>query len=156
VIQGSKGSLCLTERGDLEPIPRHPDFCLFAAMNPPTDASKKELPPALRRRFSEIYVPELEDRIDLQRVATGYLGDVSVDKVKSSTGVVVWTAVDFYIWARRLAKESLSDGAGQPPRYSMRTLVSALSASKKLVGRRFSLARAMVEGFRGSFETQLD
>lgn len=50
-LQGAEGSLCLTERGDVDPVVRHPDFRLFAAMNPPTDASKKDLPPALRRRW---------------------------------------------------------------------------------------------------------
>lgn len=49
-LQGTEGSICVTERGDMDPVVRHPDFRLFAAMNPPTDASKKDLPPALRRR----------------------------------------------------------------------------------------------------------
>ena len=35
------GSLCLTERGDVEPIERHPNFRVFACMNPPTDVGKK-------------------------------------------------------------------------------------------------------------------
>ncbi|CAM9849225.1 unnamed protein product, partial [Choristocarpus tenellus] len=122
LLEASHGSLCLTERGDVDPIKRHPNFRLFAAMNPPTDASKKDLPPALRRRFSEIYVSELEERVDLKRVADEYLGDVGSDKIVS-------TAVDLYLWARGLAKGSLSDGAGQPARYSLRTFVGALSAA---------------------------
>jgi midasin len=39
-----------------EAVPRHPDFRLFAAMNPPTDFGKKELPPGIRTRFTEVYV----------------------------------------------------------------------------------------------------
>lgn len=35
------GSLRLTERGDIDSITRHPNFRLFACMNPPTDAGKK-------------------------------------------------------------------------------------------------------------------
>jgi hypothetical protein len=34
----------------------HPNFRLFAAMNPPTDVGKKELPTALRNRFTEVLV----------------------------------------------------------------------------------------------------
>lgn len=35
------GSLRLTERGDIDALTRHPNFRLFACMNPPTDAGKK-------------------------------------------------------------------------------------------------------------------
>ena len=48
------GGLCLTERGDVETLSIHPNFRLFAAMNPPTDVGKKELPTALRNRFTEV------------------------------------------------------------------------------------------------------
>ena len=34
-------------------------FRLFACMNPPTDVGKKDLPPALRSRFTEIYVQQI-------------------------------------------------------------------------------------------------
>jgi midasin len=42
-------------------------------MNPPTDFGKKELPPAIRGRFSEIYVPDIEDREDLGIIVQRYL-----------------------------------------------------------------------------------
>jgi midasin len=48
------GGLCLTERGDVETVVIHPNFRLFAAMNPPTDVGKKDLPSALRARFTEV------------------------------------------------------------------------------------------------------
>lgn len=38
LLQDPRGSLVLAERGDAEPVPRHPAFRLFAAMNPATDA----------------------------------------------------------------------------------------------------------------------
>lgn len=41
-------------------------------MNPPTDAGKKDLPPALRSRFTELYVDELEDAADLRLLASRY------------------------------------------------------------------------------------
>ena len=37
-MESESSSIALAERGDLESIPRHPDFRLFAAMNPATDA----------------------------------------------------------------------------------------------------------------------
>lgn len=66
-------------------------------------------------RFSEVYVPELEDRIDLKRVADGYLAGISPEQEH-----LAFTAVDLYLWARKLSLVGLSDGAGQRPRYSLR------------------------------------
>ena len=50
------GSVSLTEKGEATPVPRHAEFRLFAAMNPPTDFGKKELPPSIRTRFTEVHV----------------------------------------------------------------------------------------------------
>jgi midasin (ATPase involved in ribosome maturation) len=36
LLEGRHGSLALTERGEVDEIRRHPNFRLFAAMNPPT------------------------------------------------------------------------------------------------------------------------
>jgi midasin len=51
LLEGSTGSLYLLERGDQELIKRHPDFRLFACMNPATDVGKKDLPAGLRNRY---------------------------------------------------------------------------------------------------------
>jgi midasin (ATPase involved in ribosome maturation) len=51
LLEGSTGSVHLLERGDQKPIERHPDFRLFACMNPATDVGKKDLPAGLRNRF---------------------------------------------------------------------------------------------------------
>lgn len=49
-VTASFSQLTLTERGDLEPVRRHPDFRLFACMNPATDVGKRNLPTGLRNR----------------------------------------------------------------------------------------------------------
>lgn len=46
-MESESSSIALVERGDLEPIPRHPDFRVFAAMNPATDAGVSSLPPSV-------------------------------------------------------------------------------------------------------------
>jgi hypothetical protein len=51
LLEGSNGSVYLLERGDQKPVERHPDFRLFACMNPATDVGKKDLPAGLRNRF---------------------------------------------------------------------------------------------------------
>ena len=40
----------LSNFSDTEPIVKHPDFRLFACMNPATDVGKKDLPPGVRNR----------------------------------------------------------------------------------------------------------
>lgn len=44
------GTLCLYEKGELEPVKRHDNFRLMAAMNPATDIGKKQLPSGIRNR----------------------------------------------------------------------------------------------------------
>lgn len=54
LLEGSTGSVTVAERGDLVGVPRHPNFRLLAAMNPATDAGKRDLPAPLRNRFTEV------------------------------------------------------------------------------------------------------
>ncbi|KAG7342074.1 cobaltochelatase [Nitzschia inconspicua] len=158
LLDDPKGSLTLLERGDANPIPRHPSFRLFAAMNPATDAGKKDLPTSIRSRFSELYVEELNDPIELRVVAASYLSGVLPSEGKSSehTDIVV-SVVSLYLKCRALAETSLSDGNGQKPRYTMRTLSRALCATKMLVlTQRIPLKRAIFEGFQLAFEGTLN
>ena len=75
LLRESSASLTLTERGDREPLKRHPNFRLFACMNPATDVGKRDLPPALKSRFSTIYVDETDcRRADLRQVIEHLLG----------------------------------------------------------------------------------
>ena len=146
VLESRKGSVVLSERGDATPVYRHPRFRLFAAMNPATDVGKRDLPPALKHRFAEVYCGETESREDLQLLVRGYLRDVP-------SGVIA-PIVDFYVEAKRAAHTVLLDSADQKPRYSLRTLARALeyvSAASQLYG----VQRAMMDGFSMSFLTLL-
>jgi midasin (ATPase involved in ribosome maturation) len=60
--------LVLAERGGetLDEIIAADGFCLLATMNPGGDFGKKELSPALRNRFNEVWVPSVTDPVDLQ------------------------------------------------------------------------------------------
>lgn len=46
----------------------HPSFRILATMNPGGDFGKKELSPALRNRFTEIWVPAIADRADIIQI----------------------------------------------------------------------------------------
>ncbi|XP_010074420.1 PREDICTED: midasin-like, partial [Pterocles gutturalis] len=80
LLEGSSGSLVLLDRGDTEPLVRHPDFRLFACMNPATDVGKRNLPPGIRNRFTELYVEELRNEGDLQVLIMDYLRGLNVNK----------------------------------------------------------------------------
>jgi midasin len=65
-------NIVLAERGgfDVEhaQVTADPEFKLLATMNPGGDYGKKELSPALRNRFTEIWVPQVETRSDQRMI----------------------------------------------------------------------------------------
>ena len=158
LLDSTDSSIILTERGDSEAIKRHPNFRLFAAMNPATDAGKKDLAPSIRSRFTEIYVDEILDPVELRAVVGKYISPVvtQVDVPPEDTEVVR-NIVDLYLRCRELAEISFVDGGGHKPRYTMRTLSRALTAAQSMVvSQKFSVPRALVEGFELAFQGCLD
>ena len=142
------GGLYLTEKGDISAVERHPEFRIFACMNPPTDIGKKELPPGLRNRFTEFYIEELDNEFDLKTVVMSYLSPII-------TNPPVESIVKFYLSAKKEALQNLSDGANQKPHYSLRSLCRALQYTKDVV-QQFGFYRALYEGICMSFLTQLN
>ncbi|KAI4567363.1 hypothetical protein MJG53_008943 [Ovis ammon polii x Ovis aries] len=148
LLEGSSGSLVLLDRGDTEPLVRHPDFRLFACMNPATDVGKRNLPPGIRNRFTELYVEELESKEDLQILIVDYLKGLSVNK-NTVQGIIT-----FYTAVRKESGTKLVDGTGHRPHYSLRTLCRALRfAASNPCG---NIQRSLYEGFSLGFLTQLD
>lgn len=78
-------TLLLAEKGvDNSFIVAKPGFQFFATMNPGGDFGKKELSPALRNRFTEIWVPPLsgtEDIFDIVRTKLGANSKQLVDPI---------------------------------------------------------------------------
>jgi MoxR-like ATPase len=52
----------------VEELVAHPNFRLLATMNPGGDFGKKELSPALRNRFTEVWVPAITNLDDLRSI----------------------------------------------------------------------------------------
>ncbi|OQR87196.1 midasin-like protein, partial [Achlya hypogyna] len=148
VLEGEHSGLSLTERGDVDVLKPHPNFRVFAAMNPPTDVGKKDLPPSLRNRFTQVYVDECVCPRDLTLLVT--------QQWKEMVGAPVAETVEFYLAARQMAIDVLNDGARQRPRYSLRTLTRSLLMTKTMLQRGYSLPRALYESFSMGFATQLD
>jgi midasin len=77
------------------------DFRLIATMNPGGDYGKKELSPALRNRFTEIWVPSVNERADLTQII---LSSWRHESLKPYTPLVL----DFMEWlSRRVSEPSL-------------------------------------------------
>ncbi len=75
-------SITLAERAgdaaggaDVETVVAALDWRLLATMNPGGDFGKRELSPALRNRFTEVWVPTLTDREDVKHLIAPRLGD---------------------------------------------------------------------------------
>ena len=152
LIQEPTASITLTEHGSLVPVPRHPNFRLFACMNPATDVGKKDLPPGIRSRFTEIDVhPPDSDKHTLLSIIAQYIGHaVSGDKK------IIMDIAEFYVAVKQVAdRRQIADGANHRPHFSMRTLTRALTFASDTVST-FSLRRSVWEGCLMAFTMALD
>ncbi|PBK75109.1 midasin [Armillaria solidipes] len=152
LLQGPTSSITLTEQGSLEPVPRHPDFRLFACMNPATDVGKKDLPPNIRCRFTEIDVPPPDaDRDTLITIVNQYIGHVAVGDKPA-----IFNVAEFYSAVKQLSEtRQIADGSNHRPHYSMRTLARALTFAADTAST-FGLRRAIWEGCLMAFTMVLD
>ena len=148
VMENETGSITVMERGDVRSVHRHSNFRLFGAMNPATDAGKRELPVQIRTRFTEFWMGEPTSREDLAKIVAGYLRPVTLS-------APIESVVEFYIAAKEAAQDSLQDGAGHKPAYNLRTLTRALEYACNAINT-YGLKRALYDGLAMSFLTQLE
>lgn len=148
LLENSSESLLLHEHGGGELVKRHPDFTVFACMNPATDVGKRDLPIGLRNRFTEFYIDELTALPDLRLLVNSYLKNLHMP-VKMHEAIV-----KFYLSVKREAKNTLFDGTAHKPHYSLRTLCRALYISA--LNPCNNIQRSIYEAFSLSFLTQLD
>ncbi|KZT67287.1 hypothetical protein DAEQUDRAFT_812985 [Daedalea quercina L-15889] len=152
LLHSPTASITLTEQGSLEPVPRHPDFRLFACMNPATDVGKRDLPSNIRAHFTEIDVPPPDaDKDTLLSIIDQYIGRCAV----GDRGAVLDVA-EFYLAVKQLAEaRKIADGSNHRPHFSMRTLARALTFAADMANT-FSLRRALWEGCLMTFTMVLD
>lgn len=144
-------SVLLSEAGDVERVVGHPNFRIFGAMNPATDTGKRDLAPGLRSRFTEIYVNSPDTDVDdLTGLIEAYLGPlITADQT------ILPALAQLYLETKRMNNENrLTDGAGQKPHFSIRTLVRTLIYVRDQA-HIYGLRRAIYEGFCMSFLTLL-
>ncbi|CAM1505364.1 Fc.00g110010.m01.CDS01 [Cosmosporella sp. VM-42] len=89
-------TLLLAEKGiDNSFIVATSGFQFFATMNPGGDFGKKELSPALRNRFTEIWVPPLSESEDIYDIVRTKLTDNSKQLVDPIVHFAVWFGKTF-------------------------------------------------------------
>lgn len=145
-------SITLSEKGDADSIKAHPDFRLFACMNPATDIGKRDLPAGLRSRFTELYVQSPDSDIaDLLSIIDKYIGRLTMGDE--------WVGNDIaqlYLAAKEHSENNkIVDGANQRPHFSIRTLSRTLYYVTTITPI-YGLRRSLYEGFCMSFLTLLD
>jgi midasin len=121
-------------------------------MNPATDVGKKDLPPNIRSRFTEIDVPSPDaDKDTLLSIITQYIGPNAV----GDKGIIMDIA-EFYSAVKKLSESrQISDGDNHRPHFSMRTLTRALTFAADTASA-YSLRRSVWEGCLMAFTMVLD
>lgn len=140
-------SVFMFNAGDDEaPVTIHPNFRIFACMNPATDVGKRELVPGTRGRFTELFVDDIWEKQDLRIIVESY--------VKSClTPAQIESIVNFYLEVRSRTNV-LSDISGNSPVYSLRTLCRALQICSINVCQ--NMEKSLFESLRITFLQQLN
>mmetsp|Transcript_29535 Transcript_29535/g.44969 ORF Transcript_29535/g.44969 Transcript_29535/m.44969 type:complete len:142 (+) Transcript_29535:2442-2867(+) len=115
-------------------------------MNPPyTSAGKKSLPPTLRRRLTEVYVPELEKETDLLPIVNrGAPAQLFTDEMRRQI-------LAFYLKAR-----TVTQGTGHKgPSVGLRNLSRSLKMMRKAVLMKYPVLKAVYEGLFTCFASHL-
>ncbi|RPB22298.1 midasin [Terfezia boudieri ATCC MYA-4762] len=87
----SHRTLVLAEKGpDGAKVVAEDGFQFFATMNPGGDYGKKELSPALRNRFTEIWVPAMSDLEDITKIVSGKLNPPVKKHVSTIVNFAHW------------------------------------------------------------------
>ena len=73
IVLAEKGDDGLDTHETSHIVKGHDDFLIFATMNPGGDFGKRELSPALRSRFTELWVPAIKDLGDIDLVLASIL-----------------------------------------------------------------------------------
>ncbi|KAF2675101.1 midasin [Microthyrium microscopicum] len=94
-------TILLAEKGPIDSFVAAVDgFQFMATMNPGGDYGKRELSPALRNRFTEIWVPSIEDLGDVR--------DIARAKLSSGNSSLCDPMVEFASWFNQTYKTSLN------------------------------------------------
>tara|TARA_B110000285_G_scaffold231311_1_gene299735 strand:+ start:1024 stop:1521 length:498 start_codon:yes stop_codon:yes gene_type:complete len=138
--------ILLNERADIVETKRHPDFRIFMCMNPPyTSAGKKQLPPGLRAKLTELYVPELETEADLWPIVDRNAPAAMFSERQKRQ------ILEFYLKARAEARANSRRGG-----IGLRNLSRALKMMRQAVTLKYPVIKAIHDALLTCFASHLD
>ncbi|EKX73409.1 ATPase family member protein [Theileria equi strain WA] len=118
----------------------HPNFRIFACMNPPIiksgdiltySSGKKELPESFKCRFTEIFVDQVTSFEDLSLVASSHVEN-------SARNIPISEICNFYVKVNEMCKKGeLEDGSYKTPTFTLRNFVRAIHYTKNVLNRDF-------------------
>ncbi|KJH53347.1 ATPase family protein [Dictyocaulus viviparus] len=116
----------------------HPNFRLFACMNPCTDVGRRRIPASVRTRFTEFYVSDTKDFQQLALIVSAYM--------PSMKPTLVTNLVNFYLQAKQL----------YPSNYNLRTLCRVLqfAGQNMFINEDQSLYEAVTMAFLTNLDTE--
>ena len=143
----------ITDSGSRLSLKRHPNFRLFACMNPATDHGKKELPDFLRKLFSTIVIPEVDsNKEEFLSLISNILGPDYVHLYPESPII----ASETYYSLKSLAAQGILVGEdNKKPLINLRSLSRALSYAISMDSW-FTPKCSLYEGLLLAFSTSLD
>ena len=144
-------SMFLPEAGHVERVPVHGNFRIFGAMNPATDVGKKNLPPSIRSKFTEIFVDQPDqDMSNLISITKLYLESQCQTDAKIAGDIAA-----LHVNIKRLQNDgALVDGTSQKTNFSLRTFTRAVLFAADMVPI-YGPRRALFEGFSMCYLTAL-
>lgn len=136
-------------------VAKNPHFRVFAAMNPGSDVGKKDLPPTIRRCFTEINVSEMSDDVDIVALTKSYLrmDDAMIEDRQGLDPNVVYQL--FTVLKARAKTDLVTAAEAKSPCFSLRSLCRALSFAHRFRAAA-GLRRSMYEGFMLAFGSMLN
>ena len=123
-------SITLPEKGgaEVEELAAHPNFLILGTMNPGGDFGKKELSPALRNRFTEVWIGSVGKASEMENIVAKRMSQVSLapfprrlaefwefyhDNAGSSTARAALAVRDLIGWANFM-REMVDPSRGAP------------------------------------------
>jgi midasin len=93
-------------------------------MNPGSDIGKKELPPNIRAKFSEIFVEDLTNKVDLEQIVQKKLFKILNNEQSEKI-------VDLYLEMKSKSEQNMiEDSQNKRPHISLRNLARTLNYVK--------------------------
>ncbi len=148
IIEGR--SLTVSERSDLFPVERHPQFRLICCMNPGGTVGKRQLPMQIRNKFTEIFMGDMEEESDVLYLVRQLMRDVRGDE-RVVTGMTT-----FYLSLKAASQQLLLQTVNnKKPTFSIRNLCRALDFIRR-AAEDYGIARAIKDGVEVCLLSQLN